>query len=232
MERNGKIFTGLSPRVRGNPAPVPHHHDVRGSIPACAGEPGRRASAGGACAVYPRVCGGTRRDERPMENATGLSPRVRGNRLLFVAEKVAGGSIPACAGEPKTAAMCWRARMVYPRVCGGTPHQATQGARPEGLSPRVRGNRPRLRLPAGGVGSIPACAGEPPRPQGPVDRVEVYPRVCGGTLLADRIAVVSPGLSPRVRGNPAESRLPQKLPGSIPACAGEPLCLPLPSAVL
>ena len=31
---------GLSPRVRGNPRPARAAHPLRGSIPACAGEPG------------------------------------------------------------------------------------------------------------------------------------------------------------------------------------------------
>ena len=50
----------------------------------------------------------------------------------------------------------------------------------------------------------------------------VYPRVCGGADRRDTNALVSEGLSPRVRGSRA---LPQALTvrvGSIPACAGEP----------
>ena len=51
---------GLSPRVRGNPAGRVVRAHLRGSIPACAGEP----ASGGAYSyqemVYPRVCGGTR----------------------------------------------------------------------------------------------------------------------------------------------------------------------------
>ena len=50
---------GLSPRVRGNPAPPAERAERCGSIPACAGEPpvARRADDGKG--VYPRVCGGT-----------------------------------------------------------------------------------------------------------------------------------------------------------------------------
>ena len=51
---------------------------------------------------------------------------------------------------------------------------------------------------------------------------EVYPRVCGGTLmLLDEVAQW-PGLSPRVRGNrPDHSDITLDM-RSIPACAGEP----------
>ena len=70
---------------------------------------------------------------------------------------------------------------VYPRVCGGTVISLEVGARRLGLSPRVRGN------PAGysngdvGIGSIPACAGEPISVPAQAAALAVYPRVCGGT---------------------------------------------------
>ena len=51
----------------------------------------------------------------------------------------------------------------------------------------------------------------------------VYPRVCGGTLPAGLGIAALPGLSPRVRGNPAERPDAGAGPRSIPACAGEPL---------
>ena len=50
-----------------------------------------------------------------------------------------------------------------------------------GLSPRVRGNPPRLT-------STPSATG-------------VYPRVCGGTLGRAVDILPAAGLSPRVRGN-------------------------------
>ena len=50
---------GLSPRVRGNPTRLIRVGHVRGSIPACAGEPVGIRGAAQQCAVYPRVCGGT-----------------------------------------------------------------------------------------------------------------------------------------------------------------------------
>ena len=50
----------------------------------------------------------------------------------------------------------------------------------------------------------------------------VYPRVCGGTLAAQRTPGCSAGLSPRVRGNHDFRVRPGEITGSIPACAGEP----------
>ena len=91
---------GLSPRVRGNRIGRMHSGIMRGSIPACAGEPGR--SRRGACrpGVYPRVCGGTVILIAPTVFCTGLSPRVRGNPGERGNARNALRSIPACAGEP------------------------------------------------------------------------------------------------------------------------------------
>ena len=91
-------------------------------------------------------------------------------------------------------------------------------------------------------GSIPACAGEPPRRLCGAWQVSVYPRVCGGTVVLTAVWRQFPGLSPRVRGtadgpravrkgrglsprvrgNPPDGRRRRQHRGSIPACAGEP----------
>ena len=52
------IWAGLSPRVRGSPWRWHLTRGPAGSIPACAGEPGRATVRGGRERVYPRVCGG------------------------------------------------------------------------------------------------------------------------------------------------------------------------------
>ena len=216
------LQVGLSPRVRGNQFVGLAAGPLTGSIPACAGEPmfvalccddeevyprvcggtGPGLGSGARLAVYPRVCGGTRTKDRPPRHADGLSPRVRGN--------------------PSLASISPSASTVYPRVCGGTPPRPPLFCCPNGLSPRVRGNlfgesSLRRRL-----GSIPACAGEPHRRLPGCGSDQVYPRVCGGTGLFPLPALRRRGLSPRVRGNPAERRDDGNGEGSIPACAGEP----------
>ena len=101
------------------------------------------------------------------------------------------------------------------------------------------------------VGSIPACAGEPIRRWLQGRDSGVYPRVCGGTRdeqdsilsaagLSPRvrgnevikgILFLGAGLSPRVRGNRSRPPSGDDSPGSIPACAGEPLSRSAPSAL-
>ena len=52
--------------------------------------------------VYPRVCGGTNEIGDALAYVYGLSPRVRGNHRASLPAGGSCGSIPACAGEPKT----------------------------------------------------------------------------------------------------------------------------------
>ena len=50
---------GLSPRVRGNQTKQGDHVKIRGSIPACTGEPAESQARPLLDKVYPRVYGGT-----------------------------------------------------------------------------------------------------------------------------------------------------------------------------
>ena len=152
----------------------------------------------------------------------GLSPRVRGNHRRRRRRLPVRRSIPACAGEPNAWPHGGRPLGVYPRVCGGTGHDARVEGDGDGLSPRVRGNQGPTASSIAPSGSIPACAGEPLCvPQRQADE-RVYPRVCGGTSLTRVPSGRRRGLSPRVRGNPLTPRDCLRIVRSIPACAGEP----------
>ena len=192
---------GLSPRVRGNP---PAHFELmplRGSIPACAGEPTTATILPSVSWVYPRVCGGTTKENPKLEYILGLSPRVRGNPSYGAHNATCDGSIPACAGEPGVI-ISWASRLrVYPRVCGGTGLARYAVGMVSGLSPRVRGNHAGRRSGAGRRRSIPACAGEPRCRRAQSPQKGVYPRVCGGTAVIYDMVRSAAGLSPRVRGN-------------------------------
>ena len=111
---------GLSPRVRGNQFQFRRYAGAKRSIPACAGEPGNVVKMHSPAGVYPRVCGGTPYLDLPLRLSSGLSPRVRGNRRPDLDTTAALRSIPACAGEPPSAAAATWTPRVYPRVCGGT----------------------------------------------------------------------------------------------------------------
>ena len=192
------------------------------SIPACAGEPDRRVTLFHDTTVYPRVCGGTFSRAAVVAAVTGLSPRVRGNRLETYSAAGVYGSIPACAGEPRQPALVRAMRRVYPRVCGGTPSEGCPLGWRRGLSPRVRGNHSGRPHPWRYLRSIPACAGEPSPLSLVTSTTTVYPRVCGGTCSVSAASSSNDGLSPRVRGNRSPPMRCPVIGGSIPACAGEP----------
>ena len=152
---------GLSPRVRGNRIGSSQRYIAQGSIPARAGEPPVPLQLEQGMPVYPRACGGTSAEIPIIPFTVGLSPRVRGNRVIAGLGLGLGRSIPARAGEPPCAPSSSDGSWVYPRACGGTPANVIVEEHGAGLSPRVRGNRraghggePRCR-------SIPARAGEP-----------------------------------------------------------------------
>ena len=193
------------PRVCGGARPGAHREaHWHGSIPACAGEPWRARSTRAENRVYPRVCGGARHRHRCSFQRQGLSPRVR--------------------GEPRPTVPMGRSSRVYPRVCGGARFCNSHSVSVSGLSPRVRGSRNVSEDEIGAVGSIPACAGEPPSPFRRPRATRVYPRVCGGALLRIVNVQADAGLSPRVRGSHIFHRSNCVTSGSIPACAGEPDC--------
>ncbi len=213
---------GLSPRVRGNLVQVSGARQVVGSIPACTGEPQTGCRPARRFGVYPRVYGGTMLCTYQIGTHSGLSPRVRGNRPAPLSGSAPGRSIPACTGEPHQPSTVQHHTGVYPRVYGGTTRPLSSYRIWPGLSPRVRGNRRDLARPALGLGSIPACTGEPRAVFGSRKDRRVYPRVYGGTSTPDVSSKSCGGLSPRVRGNPIVAAIRQALIGSIPACTGEP----------
>ena len=91
---------GLSPRLRGNPAPGRRRAIRRGTIPAPAGKPGERRPPVSIWRDYPRACGETGPGKSHRKGITGLSPRLRGNPMPGAAGSRVLGTIPAPAGKP------------------------------------------------------------------------------------------------------------------------------------
>ena len=73
--------------------------------------------------------------------AAPLSPRVRGSPPGLHPHTTSVGSIPACAGKPRTRTPPAGIRRVYPRVCGEATCEKGTSFVWSGLSPRVRGSR-------------------------------------------------------------------------------------------
>ena len=193
-----------------------------GSIPAHAGEPPLFLLNTIHIWVYPRACGGTASGAREAATIRGLSPRMRGNRVLLVVRVLDDGSIPAHAGEPSGGMAAVGSTGVYPRACGGTLPSHPSTLLHTGLSPRMRGNQDQNLETRPYPGSIPAHAGEPRSPRRRRRFPRVYPRAGGGTSRVTSGAGHASGLSPRMRGNRVGQGAARVVLGSIPAHAGEP----------
>ena len=155
------LWTGLSPRERGNHDFDDYDAFYLRSIPARAGEPLTAAHLGAPTRVYPRASGGTRHRYGPGNTRRGLSPRERGNHRHDARLDRLERSIPARAGEPPTRPIRRPATTVYPRASGGTPCVPLRCLPAGGLSPRERGNLHVSEAEHVLYRSIPARAGEP-----------------------------------------------------------------------
>ena len=184
----GTFHEGPSPRVRGSPEHPDHLSSscdqlgpsprVRGSPVGAYRQPGRstggvhprvcggaistsRNASGRSTTVHPRVCGEAILHPRPELGRQGPSPRVRGSLLEVARQVFPLGSIPACAGKPRSEGDPPDAAAVHPRVCGEAARTSSSVSFRWGPSPRVRGSPLHARVVRVETGSIPACAGKP-----------------------------------------------------------------------
>ena len=193
---------GLSPHARGSLNMDSQSVSMRGSIPACAGEPQRLGRRRPRFRVYPRMRGGAAMENLGPSAAQGLSPHARGSRLARGGRQRHLGSIPACAGEPAGRTHRQSLLGVYPRMRGGAGGSGTFLPEDDGLSPHARGS-----LAASGTEtilsrSIPACAGEPRAGPTSGSGAWVYPRMRGGAVSKSDGVLSYRGLSPHARGSP------------------------------
>ncbi len=216
------IRAGLSPPMRGNPAPQGGPAPGQGSIPAHAGKPALGHVGLLMSRVYPRPCGETGGGGGGGLFAPGLSPPMRGNPGDRDCMTAAAGSIPAHAGKPVRPTKLPGTIRVYPRPCGETQVSGSPRQVSAGLSPPMRGNPGfQLRL-CGRCGSIPAHAGKPAPAFSGACPSRVYPRPCGETLTWAHSRPGPQGLSPPMRGNLHAHQRVHAPGGSIPAHAGKP----------
>ena len=212
---------GSSPRVRGTPAPSRSSRPTSRFIPACAGNSrgalvdtffdrgssprvrGTRDARRGAAddaRFIPACAGNSMSAGRQWRGYGGSSPRVRGTRGHPCRAGRVARFIPACAGNSSSTRGRRRSPPVHPRVCG------------ELFLGRLA-VRPHLRF-------IPACAGNSERAADAAWESSVHPRVCGELALADEIARLRDGSSPRVRGTRHDGAARRPVARFIPACAG------------
>ena len=173
---------GLSPLARGNRRHPEALALQLGPIPARAGEPPATCWRATACRAYPRSRGGTCFGGLGTSMRGGLSPLARGNPAGIAGAVLAGGPIPARAGEPIRRPPSWLLPWAYPRSRGGTRSFVNNEKALQGLSPLARGNLGGLGVGLAAGGPIPARAGEPTCPPLLQRSRRAYPRSRGGTI--------------------------------------------------
>ena len=211
---------GSSPRVRGTLRQFRDPIDVRGIIPACAGNTQSLLKMLPAIRDHPRVCGEHVYYGFSVVLGVGSSPRVRGTHGRIPRRHRCHGIIPACAGNTFSRNYWFVRARDHPRVCGEHPLPAGFSPASTGSSPRVRGTLLLVLLGVLECGIIPACAGNTPCSKTSACRSWDHPRVCGEHFRGRRRRHHGRGSSPRVRGTPAVPETLLHPAGIIPACAG------------
>ena len=150
----------------------------------------------------------------------GSSPRMRGTPVLHESRTLRGGIIPAYAGNTATGVERVSRNRDHPRVCGEHMRCGVVEVRDVGSSPRMRGTPCDCLPQAGGLGIIPAYAGNTMGFDSVACQEQDHPRVCGEHSAASCICSSSSGSSPRMRGTRRNAVRSSDSTGIIPAYAG------------
>ena len=170
---------------------------------------------------------------------------MRGTHAARAANRMAGGIIPAYAGNTVRQEVLVFLARDHPRVCG--EHQLPERYRylKKGSSPRMRGTRPQSQNHHRWCTIIPAYAGNTLYPTWFSPWWRDHPRVCGEHLLSGHHSGRRPGIIPAYAGNTvmllssatvnwdhprvcgehaADSLAFEISPGSSPRMRGTPSC--------
>ena len=192
--------SGSSPRMRGTPFRYGLRVDLRGIIPAYAGNTMSLKKVSLRCWDHPRVCGEHHTLGTSGSQSQGSSPRMRGTLGFPVVFPCIFGIIPAYAGNTDHGTLYRVGAKDHPRVCGEHHDLRMVPETVTGSSPRMRGTRAERDLAELQGGIIPAYAGNTPQPPCSRRRCRDHPRVCGEHVRSGEIPVPSAGSSPRMRG--------------------------------
>ena len=199
-----RIGLGSSPRMRGTHGQHFNQFHVLGIIPAYAGNTRSALAWHTSMRDHPRVCGEHLFEDRKRILERGSSPRMRGTLKRVHACGGLRGIIPAYAGNTVLTTRNTRSRRDHPRVCGEHSTDEIEKAASMGSSPRMRGTLPQRHLPHGGIGIIPAYAGNTNVLWHFCFIPKDHPRVCGEHIFQFTRVHFHAGSSPRMRGTPGK----------------------------
>ena len=148
---------------------------------------------------------------------------MRGTPTWIQRGRPAMGIIPAYAGNTRGAVNTAEVFWDHPRVCGEHPMLLAIVLVLPGSSPRMRGTLNMLRFADDVAVIIPAYAGNTIAQKIREKYLEDHPRVCGEHFKDYEIDDMLTGSSPRMRGTRDARNGAVRVPGIIPAYAGNTL---------
>ena len=197
---------GSSPRLRGTPRRLQHRRRCHGIIPALAGNTTVILQNLSADRDHPRACGEHIVECFMRKTTLGSSPRLRGTLERANGDGAHDGIIPALAGNTLRDTECRVRGGDHPRACGehipGLFHKRFR----LGSSPRLRGTLSFPTQSLGGLGIIPALAGNTKAKDAIGSWLGDHPRACGEHVSSPSEFRFARGSSPRLRGTRAKHR--------------------------
>ena len=153
-------------------------------------------------------------------SSTGSSPHARGTRKELHRFLYDPGIIPACAGNTMLRRRLTSAPRDHPRMRGEHKGGTSFDCCVLGSSPHARGTLRGYRLEAGGIGIIPACAGNTRLIIAIWPSMWDHPRMRGEHKANGTSDLQQAGSSPHARGTRDKETDETDWTGIIPACAG------------
>ena len=226
-----KIFydriSGSSPHARGTPSLSPHTVSTFGIIPACAGNTHKTIHRILHIRDHPRMRGEHVSVFGDGVYGEGSSPHARGTPNDFGQVAPESGIIPACAGNTDNHGTKHGSHRDHPRMRGEHCPRIVCCGCYQGSSPHARGTPGESFACQCALGIIPACAGNTSLSfLIPLARRD-HPRMRGEHTGLNTVGLWYTGSSPHARGTPGERDDAWRIPGIIPACAGNTRLFPL-----
>ena len=151
---------------------------------------------------------------------SGSSPHARGTLECRLSGRSTCGIIPACAGNTDGRTQRTARARDHPRMRGEHSVQIDRDNVIRGSSPHARGTLCVCCFFWGGLGIIPACAGNTTSTRQRLIRRRDHPRMRGEHLSMSLMDVLRMGSSPHARGTLKTTIFHYRTAGIIPACAG------------
>ena len=130
-------------------------------------------------AVHPHVCGDNVAVEFPKFFENGSPPRVWGQLLQALLDRIISRFTPTCVGTTYEAFFTDGGEAVHPHVCGDNDTHIVIQRLVGGSPPRVWGQQSSQPVLCSIIRFTPTCVGTTVKPCQPIRNCAVHPHVCG-----------------------------------------------------